>query len=325
MTRWIGHASPERELQNAVDSGKLHHAWILAGHRGLGKAHFALAAAHWLLDHGDAEKTASLIAAGSHPDLKLLRRLPKDSFKDEDGPPTEADLRRIITVDQIRKLGASLATRPSIANRRVVIIDSVDDLDREGANALLKNLEEPPAGTLFLCISHAPGRLLPTIRSRCQMLRFEPLSDGDMEQAIRQAIPDVTDQELKSLIAAGSGSPGNALSFAGLEVGKLDQAMAAIAHDGDRDNRQRAELARDLSLKASHGRYEAFLRRVPSFIAAEARTAPLAKAPNYLSAWEEANKLSHRALPLNIDKQSTVLEMGRILSSLAPTVGAGRG
>ena len=272
--RWIGHDRAETELRNAASSGKLHHGWILSGPRGLGKAAFAHIIAHWLLDHGDAAKTASLIAAGSHPDFKLLQRLPKETAKDSDQPVAEADLKRNISVDQIRKLGPLLSTRPSIAPRRVILIDSVDDLEREGANALLKNLEEPPEGTIFLGVSHAPGRLLPTIRSRCQLLRFDLLNDADMAEAISQAIPDISEPELAALMRAGGGSPGEALSFAGLQLGELEQAMLTIARDGDGDNRLRGDLARKMALKAAHPRYEAFLRRVPSFIAERGREVP---------------------------------------------------
>ena len=106
----------------------------------------------------------------SHPDFKLLERLPKANSE---------ELARSITVDQVRGLQPLFATTPSLSPRRVVLIDAIDDLERSAANALLKNLEEPPAGTIFLLVSHAPGRLLPTIRSRCRLLRFDPLDDDD--------------------------------------------------------------------------------------------------------------------------------------------------
>mgnify|MGYP004537489875 CR=1 FL=1 len=162
----VGHAGPLGQWDAALAGGALHHAWLLAGPEGVGKARFAEEAAIRLLAVHAAgeprERTAELIAAGTHPDHRVLRRLPKDPDK------PDADLARSITIAQIRALQPLFATRPSFGAARVVVIDAIDDLERSGANALLKNLEEPPAGTVFLLISHAPGRLLPTIRSRCR-------------------------------------------------------------------------------------------------------------------------------------------------------------
>ena len=190
----IAHAA----FASAMESGALHHAWLFAGPEGVGKASFARAAALRLLAEGalpgtlspgfevpEGDRTRSLIAAGSHPDYRELTRQPKDIDK-----PGQ-DLARSIPIAQVRALQPLFATTPSMSARRVVLIDAIDDLERGGANALLKNLEEPPAGTIFLLISHAPGRLLPTIRSRCRLLRFEPLDDRAMARVLRDALPRV--------------------------------------------------------------------------------------------------------------------------------------
>src|SRR3546814_14981030 len=104
--------------------------------------------------------------------------------------------------------------------RRAVIIDSVDDLERGGANALLKNLEEPPPNSLFLLVSHAPERLLPTIRSRCRQLRLTTLDDAAMTSALKAALPDADEAEIASLRKVGEGSPGRAIAYSGLEVAR---------------------------------------------------------------------------------------------------------
>ncbi len=206
--RWYGHDIAAKTFRAAMASGALHHGWILAGPKGIGKASFALKIAHALLDNGQPEQTAALIKAGSHPDLKTLRRLPKETAKsDDEVGVAEHDLKRNISVDQIRALGPLLGSKPSMGPRRAILIDAIDDLERGAANALLKNLEEPPQGTIFLCISHAPGRLLPTILSRCQMVRFEPLMDTDMRAAIRETKPDIAASELDLLVKAGQGAP----------------------------------------------------------------------------------------------------------------------
>ncbi len=297
----------------------MHHGWIFAGPEGVGKARFAMLAARRLLAGAGqpddfaippGDRTQQLIDAGSHPDLKLLQRLPRDDKKPEQG------LARSIRVDQVRELDHFLGVKPTYSDRRVVVIDTADDLERPGAsNALLKNLEEPPAGTIFLLVSHAPGRLLPTIRSRCRMLRFEALDDADMRAALDDA--GVPSGEIDELIRVGQGSPARALAMAGLDIAGLDKALADMAK-GDATNAIRAELARALSLKAAQERYEAFLDRAPSFIAAAARTRSGEALRTALDAHDAARNLAASALGLSLDAQGTVFEMAGIVARLAP-------
>ena len=157
----------------------MHHAWLIGGPNGVGKATFARAAAIRLLSeaagHVSPESdlevdpeipTARFIAGQAHPDFRYVERgLNK----------TGSALARNITVDQIRELASLFDSTPALSNWRVAVIDSVDDLEPGGANALLKMLEEPPSNCLFLLVSHVPGRLLPTIRSRCRTLTFQAL------------------------------------------------------------------------------------------------------------------------------------------------------
>src|SRR3546814_17525916 len=109
------------------------------------------------------------------------------------------------------------------------MIDAAEELERGAANALLKNLEEPPAGTLFLLVSHAPGRLLPTIRSRCRMLRFSPLRDDEMETVLRAELPDADIHAIAALLAAGEGSPVRALVLSGFYLSCLVACFFALA------------------------------------------------------------------------------------------------
>ena len=139
-----------------------------------------------------------------------------------------------------------MTTRPSMGAKRAVIIDAADDLERGGANALLKSLEEPPVGTHFLLISHASDRLLPTIRSRCQILRFEPLNDAQMRQALADIMPDTRESEREMLVRSGAGSPGQAMAFAGLDLGEIESAMDAILSSGDPSNRAAPPIGRNI-------------------------------------------------------------------------------
>lgn len=316
MNAMFGHDEPWRQFSSALDSGKLHHGWILAGPRGLGKAGFALRAAAALVDPDNQH--SSLIDQGSHPDIIIIKRLAKEAAKDDEDADTSAELKRSITIDQIRKLQAALTTRPGLSDKRAIIIDAADDLERNGANALLKSLEEPPTGTYFLLVSHASDRLLPTIRSRCQMLRFERLNNADMGSALAAAAPDASPEDIATLVRTGNGAPGQAIDFLGLDLGKLEDAMTSIMATGDRTNALRSGLAEQLALKAAQPRYEAFLRRAPSLIAENARRRDAEDALVAVEAWRAASSLANRAIPLSLDKQSVVLQIGSLLASLQP-------
>ena len=316
MSKFVGHDDAWRQFSSALAGGKLHHGWILSGPRGMGKAAFALRAAAALVDPD--EQYASMIARGSHPDILNIKRLPKEPPKEGEEPDPDAELKRSISIDQIRGVQASLTTRPGLADKRAVIIDAADDLERNGANALLKSLEEPPAGTYFLLISHASDRLLPTIRSRCQLLRFEPLADEIMTTALRQMAPEANDADINALVRAGNGAPGQAIDFLGLDMGSLEDAMTSIIVSGDKTNELRSGLADQLALKAAQARYEAFLRRAPALIADTARQMQATEALPATEAWHKASALAVRAVALSLDKQSVVFQMGSLLASLQP-------
>lgn len=323
MTSYVGNAAAQAAFGAAMHGGSLHHAWLLTGPQGVGKATFArLAAMRMLAEARDpsgsraalalpvGDPTRSLVEAGSHPDFRVLSRLPRDPDK------PDQDIARSITIAQVRTLQPLFATTPSMSHRRVVLIDAIDDLERGGSNALLKNLEEPPAGTIFLLVSHAPGRLLPTIRSRCRLLRFEPLAPDEVGSVLRSAQPDLDDGEIAALVHASDGAPGRALRYAGLDIAGLDAAIAQIADEGDRDNRQRLALAKALGGKAAQPRYEAFLDRVPAYIARTAHTRAGSRLKTALDAHHAARDLAGAALGLSLDAQATVFEMAGILATL---------
>jgi DNA polymerase-3 subunit delta' len=321
---FLGNESARDALGAAIASGVLHHAWLIAGPEGVGKGAFArVAAARMLAEASEPQKlgpgwdvpettqTAHLIAAGAHPDYRELVRLPKDAAK-----PDEA-LARSITIAQVRSLQPLFATKPSLSNRRVIVIDSIDDLERGGANALLKNLEEPPAGTIFLLVSHAPGQLLPTIRSRCRLLRFEALAAEQVAGILRSEIPQASASEIDALVRAGEGSPGRALGFAGLDLAALEGDMAMLAETGDPSNAVRSRLAKLLGAKAAQPRYEAFLQRSPSFIAERARTLSGEPLRAALDAYAAARELTEAATGLSLDAGATVFEMSGLIAQLS--------
>ena len=261
MTLWRGQDDAVTALLSALAGGRLHHGWLFGGPLGVGKDGIARDFAMRLLGaeggHGlvpsAEDRTAKLVRAGTHPDLIVLERLQREVKKGE-----AASLARNITVDQIRGLSRFLHLAPSMAQRRVVIIDAADDMERGAANALLKNLEEPPRDTIFLLVSHAPGRLLPTIRSRCRFLNFKALADANVDAALADADPALTAAERIALAQAAEGAPGRALAMRALDLPALEKALDRIAERGDPGNADGLALARSLAGKAAQPRFEAF-------------------------------------------------------------------
>lgn len=211
-----GHESACRALAQAARSGQLHHAWIIAGPKGVGKATLAWRFVRSLLAHGaqdcndqltigDDHPVRRQIAALSHPDLILLRR-PWDftlkKFKSE------------LPVDEVRKLRGFFSRHSSFGGARIAVIDCADDMNSNSQNALLKILEEPPKGALLLLISHAPGALLATTRSRCRMLTLRKLSHEATRTAVGTLRPGLREDERELVSALADGAPGRALAFA---------------------------------------------------------------------------------------------------------------
>jgi len=222
-----GLEGPERAFLDALDRGRLHHAWLLTGPQGVGKATFAYRVARRLLgapadpDRGlmgsQADHPVSRqVAARSHPDLMVLERLT------DDGKP-----RKVIPVEEARRLPEFFGSTPASAPYRVAIIDAVDDLSTSSANAVLKTLEEPPQRGVLLLVSHAPGRLLPTIRSRCRRLAFAPQEEGAVA-AMLEARAGLNGEDALRLARMSKGAPGLALKLAAADALALDEAAREI-------------------------------------------------------------------------------------------------
>ncbi len=223
---FVGHDAQEQALADALSGGRMHHAWLLAGAKGLGKATLAYRFARVALgakpiggrplDVDPEHPVARRVAALSHPDLFVLRRSLNERGK----------ARREIVVDDARELGHFFSLAPSEGGMRVAIIDSADDLNPNAANAILKTLEEPPARSVLLLVCHAPGAILPTIRSRCRRLALRPLPDAQVREAIGEGADD-------TIVSLARGRPGRAIALQAQGVGnlgaQLGRAHAAIA------------------------------------------------------------------------------------------------
>jgi DNA polymerase III subunit delta' len=237
QAKLVGHAGAEGALLAAWNSGRLPHAWLIAGPRGIGKATLAYRFARFALAGGAGGDTSSgdnlfgaepppssgglavspdtavfrRVAAGAHPDLLIVEK---------GVDPKNGREKSAIGVDEARAIGAFLSLTPAEGGWRVVVVDSADEMTRNAANAMLKILEEPPSRSLLLLVCHAPGRIPPTVRSRCRRLQMSPLGDDDVAALLARLLPDTADAERLALARMGEGSIGRALALA--EAGGLD-------------------------------------------------------------------------------------------------------
>ncbi|WP_424933518.1 DNA polymerase III subunit delta' [Amaricoccus macauensis] len=208
----FGQERAEASFLDAVRTGRLHHAWLVTGPRGIGKATLCWRIARYLLAGGDGESLSlspahpisRQVQALSAPGLALCRR-PWDAKANR--------FRKEITVEEARAIKANLQLSAPDASWRVAIIDAVDDMNKGAANALLKVLEEPPANTIMLLVSHRPSRLLPTIRSRCRELKCTPLSAENLARALAQAGHPQNPDDARALAALTGGSVVEALDL----------------------------------------------------------------------------------------------------------------
>jgi DNA polymerase-3 subunit delta' len=210
----LGQDAAEATLLDALHAGRLHHAWLLTGPTGVGKATLAFRFARWLLAGPGASGTLALpgthptfrrVAAGAHADLLTIER---------EWDAKRKRLRGEIVVDDVRRIAAFLHLTPAEGGWRVVVLDGAEDLNRSAANALLKVLEEPPPRALLLLVCSAAGRLLPTIRSRCRRLRLPPLDDAMVETLLARYAPELPSAERERLAPLAEGSIGRALQLA---------------------------------------------------------------------------------------------------------------
>ena len=305
---YSGHEDAWREWRAALAGERMHHAWILTGRRGVGKGAFALQAARELVGGP---------AMDGHPDILVLTHPPKDdkeADKRAEGKPYET--KRNIPVDEIRGMQRRLTTRPTLGERRVVIVDPADDLEPSASNALLKSLEEPPQGTFFILVAHRIGRLLPTIRSRCRVLRFPPVPDAEIDAILRRQAPAADEPTRTAAIAASAGSPGVALEFVDLGLGELHKLMQQLVRSGDPDFACRGKLAEAMGMRPDRQRQLAAIDLARSIVADAMRTVEPRGIPALAEAHEELSRLAAQAPTYNYDAGLLVMEIGSLLAAL---------
>ena len=300
-----GQAAAEAAFEAARARGRLHHAWLLTGPEGVGKATFAYRAARRLLGApGDetygilgaapGHPVARQVAARSHPDLLVLER---------EGPDGKA--RRVIPVDDARKLGEFFSKSPASAPHRVAIVDAVDDLNNAGANAILKTLEEPPPRGVLLMVSHAPGGLLPTIRSRCRRLPFQPLDIETTAAFVRDRTEMNPEQALR-LAHMAEGAPGRALQLAATNALSMDDAARDLLAELPRVDDSRAlALAEGFRGAAGAAQFQLLFERLADRVhalAADRAGQGIGPLDRWADAWETLQRLPREVEQLNLDR-----------------------
>ena len=246
-----GHESFTSALRDAIDGGRAAHGWLLTGPQGIGKAAMACMAAAWLLRERDeapaligggvvavdpADPGSNLVCKGHHPDLLVIRPELKDNKSGQ------------IKLEQIRKLVGFMGHRPGRGGWRVAIIDSMDQVNRNGANALLKLLEEPPEKTMLFLVASRPGRLPPTIRSRCRVVRIAPPDESLCRDVIAARLPDISETRAEDLARLSEAAPGRALSLADSQSDDFYRTACALLSE------QRFDMAAAATLCDKWGR-----------------------------------------------------------------------
>ncbi|BBK37270.1 DNA polymerase III subunit delta' [Allostella sp. ATCC 35155] len=329
----LGLGPAERALLRAWRSGRMPHAWLITGPRGIGKATLAHRFARFVLSGGDGEQgflaaspaedlqqesaAARQIAAGGHPDLRVVTRSVGDTGR----------MRQEIVVGDIRDLGHFLHLTPAAGGWRVAIIDPADDLNRNAANALLKVLEEPPANALLFLTAHSPGRLLPTIRSRCRRLGLEPLAPDLVAEGLQRLRPGIAPDVTATLVQLAEGSIGRAVALADLDgaaayrdlLDLLGQwpslALPPVLAWADRFGKGEGDgfaLARELvagllARVVAIGAGRAMPEATPGELAVTRRLAAGARLDRWVALWEKVNDLFARADGLDLDRKHALL------------------
>jgi len=351
----LGHEAAEAALLDAWQSGRLAHAWLICGPRGIGKATLAFRFARFVLAAGDAQTGAATggglfgnapaapqtlaidpdnpvfhrVASGGHSDLFTVERTVD---------PKKKKLRNQIIVGDVRAATRFLHLTAGEGAWRAVVVDCADEMNRNATNAILKMLEEPPPATLFLLVSHAPGRLLATIRSRCRILTLQPLDRATVGALLGEHRPDLAPADAEALAGLAAGSIGDALALAdagGLDLYREMIALlgalpsldfAAIHALGDRLARTTAEgnafstftrmlenwlsrLVRDAARGADAAEF------VPGEGAAAAALRERADLAQCLSVWEKIAALFAQAERANLDRKQVVVSAFLILQA----------
>ena len=326
-TSLFGHQDAEQALLNAYRSGRIPHAWLIGGAQGIGKATLAYRMARFVLAHRDplaaavqdaetlqidpSHPVARHVAAGAHGGLLTLERTLND----------KGVLRTVITVDETRETISFFGSTAAVEGWRVCIVDTVDELNANAANALLKVLEEPPRQSLFLLVSHAPARVLPTIQSRCRRLALRPLAADDVIRATASAanLP-VDDPALAEAAEAAEGSVARALTLLGGDALKLHQRTAALLNTLPQIDPRELHALGDALGGSDRVALAAFIDSIDRWITERLRgdadnsNANLPRLARLAEVWEKINRTARDTAEYNLERKPLVFSVFGLLA-----------
>ena len=308
----LGQADAEGEFLHAFNTGRPAHAWLITGRRGIGKATLAFRLARTILSGGapDAHDPEvplfRRVAAGGHADLLVVERA-----VDEKSGRRRAE----ITVDDVRGVREFLSKTPAEGGWRVVIIDSADQMNTNAANAVLKILEEPPSRAMLLLLAHNPGRLLPTIVSRCRRLPAKPLGEEDLAELLARLRPEMSLEDRQILVQIADGSIGRALGYSeGGGLGLYRDAVALLENLPGLDvagvHKLADGVARDKTGEAFQTIGDLMRWWVHRTIDGRVRGSVSGSAgglDRWFEVWEKNNRLFERADSVNLDHKQVIL------------------
>jgi DNA polymerase-3 subunit delta' len=321
----FGHREAEQALLNAYRGGRIPHAWLIGGPQGIGKATLAYRMARFVLAHpdplaNDVQQAQTLevdgeaavarqVASGTHGGLLTLERTLNE----------KGVLRTVIRVDETRETISFFGSTAAAEGWRVCIVDTVDELNANAANALLKILEEPPRRSLFLLVSHAPARVLATIQSRCRKLRLRGLGAGDVIAAAAEAVSiDRDDPALIDAAAAADGSVAQALTLLGGDALALQQRTAALLAALPRVDPRELHALGDQLGASDRVALAAFIDGVDRFLSERLRSdgsnANLPRLARLAEVWEKINSAARDTDAYNLERKPLVFSVFSLLA-----------
>jgi DNA polymerase-3 subunit delta' len=322
----FGHGEAEQALLADYRGGRIAHAWLIGGPTGIGKATLAYRMARFVLAHPDpaaaaVQRATSLavapdapaarrIAGRAHPDLLVLEPEPDDKGK----------MRSVITVDQVRRTIGFFGSTAGEGGWRVCIVDSADELKfPEGPNALLKVLEEPPLRSLFLAVSHAPGRLLPTIRSRCRRLALRPLADDNVVKAAAAALGEGADEALlRQAARVADGSVARAIALSGGPQLALHDKLAELFDRLPATDPRALHALGDSIERGGDDLFEIFVEAARNWLSGRLdRTAEPARLAGVAVAWDKLNRAALDVETYNLERKPLVFNVFSLLAEAA--------
>lgn len=311
----FGHPEAEQVLLDAYRSGRIPHAWLIGGEAGVGKATLAYRMARFVLAHPDpaspAVQTATSLAVEA--DLPVARRVAGQAHSDLLAlerviNEKTGKLFSVIRVEDVRRTVSFFGSTAGEGGWRVAIVDTVDELGNEGDNALLKVLEEPPPRSLLLLVAHSPGRVLPTIRSRCRKLTLRPLSADDVALAVANALGQDVDDDIRAAAAASDGSVARALAVLDGPGLELRRRIAGLLESLPQVDQRALHALGDKIGGTDAAPLAAFMDAVNSWLSGQLATGSrdLNRMARLAKAWEKVNRVGRDTDEYNLDRKPFV-------------------